>query len=89
MPATREDWNLIGRILLSTQGPAYADRLRSRAADSMDPQERARLLAQAKVVERGASSPEETMKDLERLHDLIFGEPLRRRRPQTRKRDGT
>lgn len=76
---TREDWKLIGKILLSTQGPAYADRLRSRAADTTDARERARLLAQAKIVERGASSPDETMEDLEQLHDLIFGKPRRSR----------
>ena len=78
MTLTRDDWKLLGRILISTQGPAYAERLRMRAVETSDPQARATLLARARAVEKGAATPEETMDDLETLYDLVFEKPGRK-----------
>ena len=85
MTLTRSEWKLLGRVLLSTQGPAYAERLRARAIESADPAERARLLEWARSVERGATSPKETVDDIEALYDLIFGKT---KRPSPRRRAG-
>lgn len=86
MAPARSDWKLIGRILLATEGPAYAERLRSRALESSDPDERARLLAWARRVEKGATSPKQTVDDIEALYDLIFGKA---KRAAPRKRAGS
>jgi hypothetical protein len=84
MTLTRAEWKLIGKVLLATQGPAYAERLRARAIESDDPDERAKLLQWARSVERGAGSAKETVDDIEALYDLIFGKAKRRAAPRSR-----
>lgn len=74
----RKDWKTLGTLVLATQGPAYASRLRDRANLAADPGERARLESRARIVEAAAVSPRETVEALEILHDLAFGKPRRR-----------
>lgn len=78
MALTRKDWKSLGAIVLATQGPAYAARLRDRADRAVDSRERARLRSRADIVESAAASPKETVDAVEILHDLAFGKPRRR-----------
>lgn len=82
MPSDRENVKKVARALLVTQGPAYAERLRARAIQESNPQERERLLGWAQTVERGAASPKDTVDALEALYELAFGKPKRRRSPK-------
>jgi hypothetical protein len=86
MALTRKDWKLLGTIVLSTQGPGYAQGLRARADGTLDPQERTRLLRWAEIVENAAASPKETVEAIEVLHDLAFGKPKpRKKRSKSRR----
>jgi hypothetical protein len=78
MALTRKDWKSLGAIVLATQGPAYAARLRDKADRAVDPRERVRLRSRADIVESAAASPKETVDAVEILHDLAFGKPRRR-----------